>query len=96
MLSVPGYMQVPAQQVDTTISGPLWYSFSHVCLDLVMICISVGRVSFLEGRPGALAVHAALLEAAGRQQEADNVVQVGTALCLAFPPNEFAHMITIT
>lgn len=34
-----------------------------------------GRVSFLEGRPGGLAVYAALLAQAGRQQEAQAVVQ---------------------
>lgn len=56
--------------------------------------IVVGRVSFLEGRPGALAVHAALLEAAGRQQEADAAVQVGTPCCLGFPPNMLALSIT--
>ena len=80
MLQMPGYMQTPAHQVDTTISGPLRYSFSDLCFDLVMLCISAGRASFLEGRPGALAVHAALLEAAGRQQEAGAAVQVGNQL----------------
>lgn len=39
-----------------------------------------GRVSFLEGRPGGLAVYAALLTAAGRQQEAQTAIKVCNGL----------------
>lgn len=50
-------------------------------VDVVNAC--AGRVSFLEGRPGALAVHAALLATAGRQQEAHKAVQVGEPISLS-------------